>query len=40
MRKLLLAAAAAAALSTGAMAADLPVRGPAIAPAPIFVTMN
>lgn len=40
MRKLLLSTAAAVALSSGAMAADLPVRGPAMAPAPIFVGMN
>ncbi len=41
MRKLFLSTVAAAAvLSSGAFAADLPVRGPAVAPAPIFVGMN
>lgn len=41
MRKILLASVAAAALSAGtAFAADLPARGPAAAPAPVFVAMN
>ncbi len=40
MRKILPASAAAITLSTGAFAADLPGRAPAIAPAPIFVAMN
>lgn len=40
MRKFLLASAAAITLSTGALAADLPIRGPALAPAPVFVAMN
>ena len=40
MRKFLFASAAALTLSTGAVAADLPARGAAIAPAPVFVAMN
>lgn len=40
MRNILLASAAVAALSTGAVAADLPARVPAVAPAPIFVGVN
>lgn len=41
MRKYLLASAAAIVLASGsALAADLPVRGPAAAPAPVFVAMN
>ena len=40
IRKILLASAAAITLSTGAFAADLPGRAPAIAPAPVFVAMN
>lgn len=40
MRKLLLATVALAGLSFQASAADLPVRGPAPAPAPVFVGMN
>ena len=40
MRKLLLASAAAVVVSSGAFAADLPARGAAVAPAPVFVAMN
>jgi outer membrane immunogenic protein len=37
MRRLLLSSAALAVMSAGAFAADLPARGPAIAPAPVYV---
>lgn len=40
MKKLSLSSAALFALGASAMAADLPARGPALAPAPAFVGMN
>lgn len=40
MRKLMLATVALSAISIQAIAADLPVRGPAPAPAPVFTAIN